>query len=97
VEDLGSGNTLFIGWNASTEKGPNVPFTQMYTLMNETQTATTITQAIQYASQLDTLYNQYGPTIQLFQIANTVGFASNVHGVVWNSVTDQGIPTYLST
>jgi ABC-type transport system substrate-binding protein len=96
VEWFGSGDGTFIGWSAATEKGPGVPFSQMITLANESAKATSLAQSDSYASQLDVLYNKYGPVLPLFQLSNNVASASSVKGVVWNSVQDQGIPYYLS-
>jgi len=94
---LGNGNSTYLNWSASTEKGPGVPFAQMVTLYGESQKATNPTQAISYEQQLDALYQQYGPTIPIIQIANTVAYSSSLKGVVWNAVTDSFIPTYLAT
>ncbi|MDA4123059.1 MAG: hypothetical protein OK456_07770, partial [Thaumarchaeota archaeon] len=94
---LGNGNTTYIGWSASTEKGPSVPFAQMETLYSEAQKATSATSAQTYEAQLDTLYNLYGCTIPILQVANTVGYPSSVTGVVWNSLTDSPVYQNLAT
>jgi ABC-type transport system substrate-binding protein len=96
-EVLGNGNATYLNWSAKTETGPNVPFAMMTTLYSEAQKTASPAQALAYEQQLDTLYQKYGCTTPLLQVANTVAYPSSVTGVVWNSVADNANYYYLST
>jgi ABC-type transport system substrate-binding protein len=96
-EVLGNGNSTYLNWSAKTETGPNVPFAMMDNLYSEAQKTSSPAQALAYEAQLDTLYDQYGCTIPLLQVANTVAYSSSISGVVWNSIADNANYYYLST
>ena len=88
----GSQNSTYFNWSAQTETGSGVPFGQMLTLLNETQTAPNATSAATYLTQLDQLYQMYGPSICILQLPNTIAFRSSLKGLVWDSVDDAFIP-----
>lgn len=90
----GSQNATYFNWSAQTETGPGVPFAQMDTLLNETLTAPNATAATTYLTQLDQLYQSYGPSICILQLPNTIAYQSSIKGLVWDSVDDGFIPGF---
>jgi peptide/nickel transport system substrate-binding protein len=89
---FGPQNSTYFNWSPSTETGPGVPFSQMETLLNETQTAPNAATATADLTQLDQLYQTYGPSICILQLPNTIAYQSSIKGLVWNSVDDGFIP-----
>jgi len=97
TEFLGTGNSTYFNWNAKTETGPGVPFSQIDSLFNQSLTDGTNAAATTAMQQIDQLLIKYGCEIEMFQLANTVAYQSSLNGVVWNSVADGYIPNFLST
>jgi len=95
-QTLGSGNTAFIGWNAASEKGPNIDFTYLYQTWNKSKTETNPTLQIQEMQTVDEYILKYGCLTPIVQIGTKVAYATNIQGLVWNSVNASIDTTYVT-
>jgi peptide/nickel transport system substrate-binding protein len=93
---LGAGDATYLGWNATTEKGPGVPFAQINQLYSEEQSQVNTTLRGQELAQLDRDYVIYGPSLPLLDIPNLAVVSSTVTGVVWFGLMDTFLPEYIS-
>jgi hypothetical protein len=94
---LGSGNTAFIGWNANTESGPGLNFTYLYQMYNDSRVQVNPTLQLQEMQAVDMYIVKYGCVTPIVQVDVIIAYASNVHGLVYNSPDGSIETAYLST